>query len=209
MNPPADLPAVPLLAEPLPGASWALEIPLADLDTTAQFAGRLAGQLGAGDLLVLTGGLGAGKTTFTQALAEALGVQGQVSSPTFVLSRIHRSAGEGPDLVHVDAYRTDAEGMESLDLTATLPQSVTVVEWGRGLVEQPLVGAGGSWLDIELRIPEPGRPAQPGDGGSPASWSEGVIRTDFSETDEDLLGSPRTAVLRGFGPRWAAPPVLG
>src|SRR5690625_1128707 len=93
----------------LAGAHWTTSLELADLEDTHQLATTLGQVLTAGDLLVLTGGLGAGKTTFTQSLAEALGVQGQVSSPTFVLCRIHRSLSAGPSLVHVDAYRTDAE----------------------------------------------------------------------------------------------------
>src|SRR5699024_6452372 len=105
---------------PLAGSHWTSRVTLADLEQTQQLAQDLARRLRAGDLLVLTGGLGAGKTTFTQALAEALGVADRVSSPTFVLARTHRATGSGPGLVHVDAYRTDAEGLESLDLATTL-----------------------------------------------------------------------------------------
>lgn len=180
---------------PLPGANWQRESTLADLDATADFAHDLAERLRPGDLVVLTGGLGAGKTTFVQALGEALGVEGQISSPTFVLSRVHRAAADKPDLVHVDAYRTDAEGLESLDLLATLPGSVTVVEWGRGLVERALAGPGGSWLDLEM--------VRNGDATGPGGDG---IQTDFSETDEDIDGTPRQAVLRGYGPRWPEPP---
>lgn len=184
-------------AAPPEGANWQQQAELTDLEATAGLARALATALRAGDLIVLTGGLGAGKTTFTQSLATALKVSGQVSSPTFVLSRIHRSQAGGPDLVHVDAYRTDAAGLESLDLLDTLPGSVTVVEWGRGLVEQTLLGADGSWLDLELFRDD-------ADGSDPAS---GEFRTDFAETEEDLIGSGRTAVLRGYGPRWARPPL--
>lgn len=182
-----------VLAQPLAGENWQQEVLLPDVEGTAAFARELAQHLRPGDLLVLSGGLGAGKTTFTQALGEALEVQGQVSSPTFVLARIHRSQTDGPNLVHVDAYRTDAPGLESLDLAATLSESVTVVEWGRGLVELALVGPEGSWLDLQLEA-EVSPPAGPA-----------PIRTDFSETDEDIEGSQRRAVLRGYGPRWAAP----
>lgn len=190
---------------------WRLERRLDDLEATERFARALAAVLRAGDVLILTGGLGAGKTTFTQSLAAALGVSGRVSSPTFVLSRIHRSAHDGPDLVHVDAYRTDAAGVEGLDLVSTRESSVTVVEWGRGMAEETLVGAEGSWLDLELVDPAvpgasaatPVRGAAPSDGpGAPE------IITDFSESEEDLLGSTRRAVLRGFGPRWAGAPQL-
>lgn len=210
-------------AAPLPGENWQQETTLADLGATAEFAQMLAQRLRPGDLLVLTGGLGAGKTTFTQALGEALAVEGQISSPTFVLSRIHRAQTDGrPDLVHVDAYRTDAQGLESLDLTATLQESITVVEWGRGLVEHALAGPGGSWLDLELRAggggdtpiaPPRGPHSQDAPGqvpevaaplGSAAAGSAG-IQTDFSETDEDIDGTPRRALLRGYGARWPRP----
>jgi tRNA threonylcarbamoyladenosine biosynthesis protein TsaE len=103
---------------------------------TADFGRRLAGVLRAGDLVVLAGGLGAGKTTLTQGLGAGLGVRGDVTSPTFVIARVHRSLGAGPDLVHVDAYRLGSVvEVDDLDLDASLPDSVTVVEWGAGRVE--------------------------------------------------------------------------
>lgn len=195
---------------------WRLERRLDDLQATEAFAQALAAELRAGDVLILTGGLGAGKTTFTQALAAALGVSGRVSSPTFVLSRIHRAEHDGPDLVHVDAYRTDAAGVEGLDLVSTREQSVTVVEWGRGVAEEALVGVDGSWLDLELV--DPALPAAPGattpqtaGSGNGAAPSDGddapEIITDFSESEADVLGRSRRAVLRGHGPRWSAPPA--
>ncbi|MBM6401937.1 tRNA (adenosine(37)-N6)-threonylcarbamoyltransferase complex ATPase subunit type 1 TsaE [Phycicoccus sp. MQZ13P-5] len=92
--------------------------------------------LRAGDLVVLTGGLGAGKTTLTQGLGEALGVRGSVTSPTFVIARVHPSTVGGPALVHVDAYRLGgALELDDLDLDTSVEQSVTVVEWGHGLAE--------------------------------------------------------------------------
>nr|WP_202881573.1 tRNA (adenosine(37)-N6)-threonylcarbamoyltransferase complex ATPase subunit type 1 TsaE [Pedococcus badiiscoriae] len=95
--------------------------------------GRL---LTAGDLVVLTGGLGAGKTTLTQGLAEGLGVRGPITSPTFVIARVHPSLVEGPALVHVDAYRLGGFAeLDDLDLDTSLENSVTVVEWGHGLAE--------------------------------------------------------------------------
>jgi tRNA threonylcarbamoyladenosine biosynthesis protein TsaE len=97
---------------------------------------RLAKQLGAGDLLVLTGELGAGKTTFTQGLGAGLGVRGAVTSPTFVIARVHPSEVGGPDLVHVDAYRLGGTAeLDDLDLDTDLDRAVTVVEWGSGLAE--------------------------------------------------------------------------
>ncbi|MEU9921062.1 tRNA (adenosine(37)-N6)-threonylcarbamoyltransferase complex ATPase subunit type 1 TsaE [Streptomyces griseoluteus] len=99
---------------------------------------RLAGLLRAGDLVMLTGELGAGKTTLTRGLGEGLGVRGAVTSPTFVIARVHPSLVDGPPLVHVDAYRLSGglDDMEDLDLDVSLPQSVIVVEWGEGKVEE-------------------------------------------------------------------------
>lgn len=97
---------------------------------------RLAGVLRAGDLVVLTGDLGAGKTTLTQGIGAGLGVRGDVTSPTFVIARVHPSLVGGPALVHVDAYRLGSFAeVDDLDLDASLDDSVTVVEWGTGLVE--------------------------------------------------------------------------
>lgn len=196
--------SVPL---PPPGAGWEQAVPLDSLADTARLAAAVAGCLGPGDLLVLTGELGAGKTTFTQALAQHLEVEHQVSSPTFVLARIHPSLVSGPDLVHVDVYRTQDDGAASLDLAATLPTSVTVVEWGRGVVEHDLLGPDGSWLDLELRHGSGSEPEQSGlEAADPIASEIPEIRTDFSETEEDLTGTPRVAVLRGYGPRWIQPP---
>lgn len=97
---------------------------------------RVAGLLHAGDVVVLTGELGAGKTTLTQGLGEGLGVRGGITSPTFVISRVHPPLGDGPALVHVDAYRlSGAVELDDLDLDVTVEDSVTVVEWGEGLAE--------------------------------------------------------------------------
>jgi tRNA threonylcarbamoyladenosine biosynthesis protein TsaE len=99
---------------------------------------RLAKLLRAGDLVMLSGELGAGKTTLTRGLGEGLGVRGAVTSPTFVIARVHPSLGDGPPLVHVDAYRLGGglDEMEDLDLDVSLPDSVIVVEWGEGKVEE-------------------------------------------------------------------------
>ncbi|SDC74387.1 tRNA threonylcarbamoyladenosine biosynthesis protein TsaE [Streptomyces prasinopilosus] len=98
----------------------------------------LAKLLRAGDLVMLTGELGAGKTTLTRGLGEGLGVRGAVTSPTFVIARVHPSLGDGPPLVHVDAYRLSGglDEMEDLDLDVSLPESVVVVEWGEGRIEE-------------------------------------------------------------------------
>ncbi|MFF1835244.1 tRNA (adenosine(37)-N6)-threonylcarbamoyltransferase complex ATPase subunit type 1 TsaE [Streptomyces sp. NPDC058231] len=99
---------------------------------------RLAGLLRPGDLVMLSGELGAGKTTLTRGLGEGLGVRGAVTSPTFVIARVHPSLCGGPALVHVDAYRLGGglDEMEDLDLDVSLPDSVVVVEWGDGKVEE-------------------------------------------------------------------------
>lgn len=93
----------------------------------------LAPVLAPGDLVILTGDLGAGKTTLTQGIGAALGVRGQVASPTFIIARTHKSDGSGPDLIHVDAYRLGSLAeLDDLDLDTTLDSAVTVVEWGEG-----------------------------------------------------------------------------
>jgi tRNA threonylcarbamoyladenosine biosynthesis protein TsaE len=96
----------------------------------------LAGHLRAGDLLVLSGDLGAGKTTLTQGIGAGLKVRGEITSPTFVISRVHPSVSGGPALVHVDAYRLGGVAeLDDLDLDASLEDAVTVVEWGHGMAE--------------------------------------------------------------------------
>ena len=101
---------------------------------TQALGARLAGTLRAGDLIVLIGPLGAGKTALVQGIGAGLGVRGAVVSPTFVIARVHR----GPlPLVHVDAYRLGSlDEVDDLDLDMDLADAVTVVEWGSGLVEQ-------------------------------------------------------------------------
>lgn len=115
---------------------------LATAADTHAFGRALAAVLRAGDLVVLAGPLGAGKTTLAQGIGAGLGVTGTVLSPTFVIARVHRPdpAGGGPPMVHVDAYRlgnvADPRGeVDDLDLDADAEGSVTVVEWGEGIVE--------------------------------------------------------------------------
>jgi tRNA threonylcarbamoyladenosine biosynthesis protein TsaE len=136
---------------------------------------RLASLLRAGDLVVLSGPLGAGKTTLAQGIGSGLGVRGQVTSPTFVIARIHPSLSAGPDLVHADAYRLGSRAeVDDLDLDADLATAVTVVEWGEGLVED----LAESFLTVTI---EPGAP--PG------------------AADEAAEG-PRTVHIQGRGERW-------
>lgn len=100
------------------------------------FGRRLGARLRGGDLVVLAGELGAGKTTLAQGIGVGLGVRGPITSPTFVIARTHPSLVGGPALVHVDAYRLDgALELDALDLDASVGDSVTVVEWGHGLAE--------------------------------------------------------------------------
>src|SRR3954465_5418564 len=97
---------------------------------------RLAALLRAGALVILAGPLGAGKTTLVQGIAAGLGVRGAVTSPTFVIARVHPSTTGGPALRHADACRVgSALELDDLDLDASIEDSVTVVEWGEGLVE--------------------------------------------------------------------------
>ncbi|MDT0323447.1 tRNA (adenosine(37)-N6)-threonylcarbamoyltransferase complex ATPase subunit type 1 TsaE [Streptomyces millisiae] len=120
----------------LSDAPVALTVP--DADRMRELGRRLAALLRPGDLVLLTGELGAGKTTLTRGIGEGLGVRGDVTSPTFVIARVHPSLAGGPPLVHVDAYRLAGglDEMEDLDLDVALPESVVVVEWGEGRVEE-------------------------------------------------------------------------
>ncbi|KAE8762178.1 tRNA (adenosine(37)-N6)-threonylcarbamoyltransferase complex ATPase subunit type 1 TsaE [Georgenia thermotolerans] len=158
-----------------------LTLTVADADATRALGTRLAGVLRAGDLVLLSGPLGAGKTTLTQGIGTGLGVRGQVASPTFIIARVHPSLGGGPDLVHVDAYRLGSlEEVDALDLDTSLEDSVTVVEWGEGKVE----ALAEDRLEVEVRRPR---------GGDRAD-------APVAELAEP---SPREVLVRGVGPRWA------
>nr|WP_245595328.1 tRNA (adenosine(37)-N6)-threonylcarbamoyltransferase complex ATPase subunit type 1 TsaE [Glycomyces tenuis] len=112
-----------------------LSMPTAE--DTHEFGKRLAGLLRAGDLVILTGPLGAGKTALTQGIGAGLGVDGRITSPTFVIARTHRAGEAGLPLVHVDAYRLESlDELDDLDLDTDVATSVTVVEWGAGLAER-------------------------------------------------------------------------
>ncbi len=115
----------------------ALDLTVETPDAMRALAARIGERCVRGDVLVLSGDLGAGKTTFTQGLARGMGITAAVTSPTFVISRVHPSAADGPALVHVDAYRLGSVAeLDDLDLDADLDDSVVVIEWGRGLAEQ-------------------------------------------------------------------------
>jgi tRNA threonylcarbamoyladenosine biosynthesis protein TsaE len=114
---------------------------LPTVDDTKEYGRQLATMLRPGDLVILDGPLGAGKTALAQGIGAGLGVRGQITSPTFVISRVHQpdvDRGGRIPLVHVDAYRLDGSVTEvdSLDLDASLEESVTIVEWGEGKMEQ-------------------------------------------------------------------------
>ena len=175
--------------DPAGGPAAAVPTPVAaeiDVPTAAQMRAlgrRLAALLHAGDLVVLAGPLGAGKTTLAAGIGEGLGVRGPVTSPTFVIARVHPATGAGPALVHADAYRLGSRAeVDDLDLDTDMGTSVTVVEWGEGLVED----LAESYLEIAITMvpPDAARP-----GGSPQSGAP----------DE-----PRTVRLAGQGPRWRA-----
>jgi tRNA threonylcarbamoyladenosine biosynthesis protein TsaE len=193
------------------GPAWERGLEVRTAAETHALAAALGAVLQTGDLLVLTGELGAGKTTFTQGLGEGLGVREGIISPTFVLVRIHPNLPDGPrpggpDLVHVDAYRLgSASEIDDIDLENTLDSSVTVVEWGRDRVEH----LSESRLEVELHRSLGGAAAAHAAGGSAAPdaeappYAEAVL--DFGAEDDD---EPRTIIIRGFGPRWADQPVL-
>ncbi|OYN79337.1 tRNA (adenosine(37)-N6)-threonylcarbamoyltransferase complex ATPase subunit type 1 TsaE [Mycolicibacterium sphagni] len=117
---------------------------LPTVEDTIALGEQLGRQLRAGDVVVLSGPLGAGKTAFAKGIALGMDVEGPVTSPTFVLARVHRARRPGhPELVHVDVYRllehTGADllaELDSLDLDADLDDAVVVVEWGEGLAER-------------------------------------------------------------------------
>ena len=145
-----------------------------DAEAMRALGESLAEQLQAGDLVVLSGELGAGKTTFTQGIGAGLAVRGDVTSPTFVIAREHPPTGGGPPLVHVDAYRLGGiDELDDLDLDTSLDEAVTVVEWGEGIAE----GLAESRLEIR------------------------IIRA-LAHPDEHADLDPRRVLMTPIGPRW-------
>ncbi len=189
-------------------AFW--EFRTAAADETQAIAQRLGGMLQAGDLLILRGELGAGKTTFTQGLGRGLGVRSGIISPTFVLVRIHPNLPNGPrpggpDLVHVDAYRLGSSGeVDDIDLENTLDSAVTVVEWGTGFVEH----LAESRLEVELVRAVGAAPA--GLDGAVLDGAvldgAGLDSAGLNTGDDEDDGDGDEARLLRFtavGPRWA------
>ena len=156
---------------------------IADPDAMHELGIRLGRSFSAGDLVILTGPLGAGKTTLSRGIGEGLGVRGPVTSPTFVLARTHPSLVGGAPLVHVDAYRlSDAAELDDLDLD--FEGSVVIAEWGAGLVEER-----GSWIEVVIERPTGGATAPSADA-------------DLDENDPDETIEPRTVTITGYGPRY-------
>ncbi|WP_345470147.1 tRNA (adenosine(37)-N6)-threonylcarbamoyltransferase complex ATPase subunit type 1 TsaE [Glutamicibacter ectropisis] len=163
-------------------ASQEFTCQLTDLTQTEALGEALGAQLKAGDLVILTGALGAGKTTLTQSLGVGLNVREGIISPTFVLARQHPSLADGPTLIHVDAYRLkDQNDVDTLDLESTLTESVTVVEWGLGKVEH----LSDSRLEITLD----------------REVNAIAVENPWEESEEEL-DEPREFTLKAIGPRW-------
>jgi tRNA threonylcarbamoyl adenosine modification protein YjeE len=137
---------------------------------------KLARLLEAGDLVVLTGPLGAGKTTLTRGVGEGLTAIGNVSSPTFVIARTHKRKDGGPVLVHVDAYRLGGP-LELDDLDIDYENSIVLVEWGKGMTDDLVE----SWLEIVIER----------------------ARAIEHAADESDAADPRKVSIIGYGPRWA------
>ena len=151
------------------------EVVVADADAMRSHGRDFASRVRAGDVIVLAGPLGAGKTTWVQGLADGMGVRGPITSPTFVIARVHPSLRGGPSLVHVDAYRVGgALEFEDLGLADDVERAVTVVEWGEQLA--PTLGQ--EWVQVTIDRPA-GADGATGEGG------------------------PRRVSVAGSGDRWA------
>ncbi|MFT4232175.1 MAG: tRNA (adenosine(37)-N6)-threonylcarbamoyltransferase complex ATPase subunit type 1 TsaE [Leucobacter sp.] len=183
-------------------------VSVADPEAMHELGVSLGRVLAAGDLLLLTGPLGAGKTTLTRGIGEGLGVRGPVQSPTFVLARTHPSLVGGAPLVHVDAYRLAGDGgsgaVELDDLDIDFEGSVVVAEWGAGVIDTPE-----SWIEAAIERPVGGSAeAEPADRGAaePREDAEAVIGPGTGADDEDWSETPvepRIVTITAHGPRWA------
>ncbi|SLM90164.1 tRNA (adenosine(37)-N6)-threonylcarbamoyltransferase complex ATPase subunit type 1 TsaE [Brachybacterium nesterenkovii] len=181
-----------------------IEVATAGAEASRSVARALAAHLRPGDLIVLDGPLGAGKTTFTQGLGAALGVRGAVASPTFVISRVHPSLRGGPALVHVDAYRLSGGfDIDDLDLDSELEDAVTVVEWGRDRVEH--LAASHLLIELERAVASDAVPADgTAAGGAIADGSaaDGAAGDAAADSTGDSTDEPRLLRLTPHGPRW-------
>lgn len=186
-------------------------IETADAESTRALGGRLAVLLRAGDLVMLSGELGAGKTTLAQGVGAAMGVRGRVSSPTFIIARVHPALADGPDLIHVDAYRLSSlEEVDALDLDSSMDDSVTLVEWGRDKVE----ALSADRLEITIARPRgglvgggaeaPGESSGAGSGSADSADSAGSAGSDVTDLTEadDSRRSVRSVTVTAVGPRW-------
>ncbi|GAA1437992.1 hypothetical protein GCM10009602_04980 [Nocardiopsis tropica] len=183
------------------------EVTAATDDAMRALGRDLAALTRPGDLLILSGPLGAGKTTLTQGLGAGLGVRGSVTSPTFVISRVHPSLVGGPALVHVDAYRLGGpDEIDDIDLDMTLPDSVTVVEWGEGVAEElsedrleirierhrddsrtvRLRAVGDRWAGVELPRGEGSGPTPAHDGPPGAAAADGAGSEEGTPADAPI-----------------------
>lgn len=155
-----------------------MELTIPEADDMRHVGEILGSLLEGGDLVMLDGPLGAGKTTLTQGIARGMDVSGRVASPTFVIAQVHHSRRGGPELVHVDAYRLSSlDELDALDLDASLEDSATIVEWGEGKVEVLTEDR----LTIKIIRPE----------GSDAG----------DEVDDLSVDAPRVLRIEGSGPR--------
>lgn len=154
-----------------------MRLTIATPEDMAELGRLIARQLVAGDLVAVDGELGAGKTTLTRGIGEALGVRGAVTSPTFVLARTHPRENGGAPLVHVDAYRLSSAA-ELDDLDIDFDASIVVVEWADGM----LAGVSDSWLRVQIVRPV---------GGTAGGTVDG------------LDAEPREVRVTGHGPRWS------
>ena len=153
-----------------------LELRIHDTDEMHSLGLRLAKEFQPGDLIVLVGPLGAGKTTLTRGIGEGLRAIGNVSSPTFVIARTHEREESRVPMVHVDAYRLgSADELDDLDID--FKNSIVLVEWGKGLLN----GIASDWLEIEIA-------------------RQSFASSDDSDSDDG--SEDRDVVITGFGDRW-------
>jgi len=168
-----------------------VELEVATAEAAQELGERIGRLVHAGDLVLLAGDLGAGKTTLTQGIGAGLGVRGPITSPTFVIARVHPSLVGGAPLVHVDAYRLGgAAELDDLDLDAALDEAVTVVEWGEGLAE----ALAGDRLEVVIRRRR---------GADPASADAETRRVKVTPVGSRWIG----VSLRGLvAPHMSIPP---